>query len=236
VLGYGFVQEHYNHSLPAAIDYCQRLKMGYLGGEDSPYLAGIGAHLQELDGAGIANYRDLVERVSTRDRCEAFLVERGTGFEALIDVLGYLLRWVLPFRCPTRELVEAMPEPDPVQAAYRAESGARANLDLLERYHSRSSRQEYARTLGVPGTWLLQLVHRADISRLAYVRGRTIRHLCGGGYDTLEKIAGADLDQMERDMDAYYASIGKKLSDFKAVIPLEWMVGGARVLPRVVET
>ena len=128
------------------------------------------------------------------------------------------------------------PIPDPVQAASLARSGARSNLDLLERYHSRSSRQEYARTLGITDAWLLQLVHRADISRLAYVRGRTIRHLCGGGYDTLEKIALADLDQMERDMGAYYASIGRKPSDFKAVIPLKWMVGGARVLPRVVET
>ncbi len=63
----------------------------------------------------------------------------------------------------------------------------------------------------------------------------TVRHLCGGGYDTLEKIAGADLAEMEVKMDAYYQTLGKSLADFKAVIPLEWMIGGAKILPRVVK-
>ena len=84
-------------------------------------------------------------------------------------------------------------------------------------------------------TFILELVHRADISRLAYVRGRTIRHLCEGGYNTLDKIANADIKKMKADMTAYYATIGKSFSDFKAVIPLDWMVGGARTLPGVVE-
>jgi hypothetical protein len=87
----------------------------------------------------------------------------------------------------------------------------------------------------VAETTVLELVHRADISRLAYVRGKTIKHLCGGGYDTLGKIAAADRKKMEADMTAYYATIGKSFSDFKTVIPLDWMIGGAGVLPRVVE-
>jgi hypothetical protein len=59
--------------------------------------------------------------------------------------------------------------------------------------------------------------------------------LCGGGYNRLGKIASADLRTMEEEMDAYYRTIGKSLADFKSVIPLQWMIGGARVLPRVVE-
>jgi hypothetical protein len=81
----------------------------------------------------------------------------------------------------------------------------------------------------------MHIVHKADISRLAYVRGRTVRHLCGGGYDTLEKIAAADPGEMEERMDVYYRSLGKSLADFKSVIPLSWMVGGAQILPRVVD-
>jgi hypothetical protein len=41
--------------------------------------------------------------------------------------------------------------------------------------------------------------------------------------------------KMEADMTAYYATIGKGFSDFKTVIPLDWMIGGARTLPRLVE-
>ena len=32
-----------------------------------------------------------------------------------------------------------------------------------------------------------------------------------------------------------YRTLGKTLADFRAVIPLPWMIGGARILPRVVE-
>jgi hypothetical protein len=67
------------------------------------------------------------------------------------------------------------------------------------------------------------------------VRGETVKHLCRGGYNTLEKIANADLRQMEADMTAYYTTIGKRFSDFKAVIPLDWMIGGAKILPRVIK-
>jgi hypothetical protein len=78
-------------------------------------------------------------------------------------------------------------------------------------------------------------VHKADISRLAYVRGKTVKYLCGGGYDSLEKIATANLPEMEEKMDAYYRTLGKSLADFRSVIPLSWMIGGAKILPRVVK-
>jgi len=87
----------------------------------------------------------------------------------------------------------------------------------------------------IPPTYIMGLVHKADISRLAYVRGKTVEHLCGSGYDTLEKLANANLAEMEIKMEAYYKTLGKSLSDFKAVIPLSWMVGGAKILPRVVK-
>jgi hypothetical protein len=67
------------------------------------------------------------------------------------------------------------------------------------------------------------------------VRGKTVNHLCGGGYNTLEKIANADLEIMDKDMDAYYQTLGKNLVDFQSVILLPWIIGGAQILPRVME-
>ena len=110
-----------------------------------------------------------------------------------------------------------------------------SNLDILEYCRTRVGRAELSRVTEIPETFILDLLHKADISRLAYVRGKTVKHLCGGGYDTLEKIASADLEKMEEEMDAYYITIGKSSADFKAVIPLPWMIGGAGILPRVVE-
>jgi len=48
-----------------------------------------------------------------------------------------------------------------------------------------SSSQHYRNAIAS----VITLVHKVDISRLAYVRGKTVKHLCGGGYDSLEKIA-----------------------------------------------
>jgi len=36
-------------------------------------------------------------------------------------------------------------------------------------------------------------------------------------------------------MTAYYESIGKSFADFKTVIPLDWMIGGAKILPEIIE-
>jgi hypothetical protein len=40
---------------------------------------------------------------------------------------------------------------------------------------------------------------------------------------------------MQADMTAYYKSLGKTFADFKTVIPLDWMIGGAKVLPKIIE-
>ncbi len=40
---------------------------------------------------------------------------------------------------------------------------------------------------------------------------------------------------MEADMSAYYESLGKSFADFKTVIPLDWMMGGAKILPKIVK-
>jgi hypothetical protein len=236
VLNYDFVQEHYNHKMKEAVLHSEKIRQGYLqNGKEAFFIAKITEHFRKLDFLRISDYQDLVQRVNTRDKCEAFLRETGFGFGALIQVLNYLFRWVLPFRCPVRELVGTLADADETYMEVLKTHKIRCNLDVLENYRIKSSRVTFSKETGVTETTVLELVHRADISRLAYVRGKTIKHLCGGGYDTLGKIAAADRKKMEADMTAYYATIGKSFSDFKTVIPLDWMIGGAGVLPRVVE-
>jgi hypothetical protein len=127
---------------------------------------------------------------------------------------------------------------DATQLAYIQALKARriaTNLDLLEQGATAAKRDELAKVTGIPPALLRRLVHQADLARLAYVRGKTVRHLCGGGYDTLAKLAHADLPEMEAAMSAYYYSLEKHPKDFKAVIQLAPLVGAARRLPQVVE-
>jgi hypothetical protein len=236
VLEYGFVQEHYNHSMEEAASYSLRIRQGYLQhGKEAVFIGEITDHFSTLGDLGVSSYLDLVRQVETREKCETFLQKTGFGFEALIQTLNYLFRWVLPFKCPVKELVDAANKNDRVAVEGLKKKKIGSNLDILENCRTRASRRKLAKETGVTETWLLDLAYRADISRLAYVRGKTVKHLCGGGYDTLDKIAAADLTTMEEDMAAYYKTIGKSFSDFKAVIPLDWMIGGAKILPRVIE-
>jgi hypothetical protein len=236
VLAYAFVQEHYNHTMVQARAYAGRVRRGYLQdrGDMAAYVDRVASHLGDLEVAEVGTYSELVHSVETRELCSAFLQQSGVDFEPLVEILNYLLRWVLPFGAPLREFVDAAGEAGSGHLEALKRQGIRSNLDLLEAGRTEAGRIRLAGATEAPAASVLVLVHRADISRLAYVRGKTVKHLCGGGYDTLEKIAGADAAEMEERMAAYYRTLGKTPADFKAVIPLSWMIGGARILPRVV--
>lgn len=236
-LNYPFVQENYNHSMKEAIDYVNEIHAGYFQlRTDRTWFDSLITTFGWLRQAGIQNYLDLVQQVDSREKCEAFLKKSGLGFPELIELLGYLLRWVLPFPTPLREFFDTN---DPAQMAYFQSlktQGIANNLDLLEQGRTVQKRFHVSTRTGIPLDFLLPLVHQADLTRLAYVRAKTARHLCGGGYDTLDKLASADLQEMEAAMRRYYEALGKRFEDFRAVVPLQSFVGGARILPRIVET
>lgn len=235
-LGYQFVQEHYNHSMDEAIDYLDQIHAGYMQQrQDCAWLLGLRTNFSWLKRVRIQNYLDLVQQVDSREKCEAFLKASGFGFAELIETLNYLLRWVLPFPTPLRDFFDTN---DAMQMAYfqaLKQQHINTSLDLLEQGRTPVQRLRLAEKSAIPFDFLLRLVHQADLSRLAYVRGKTVRHLCGGGYDTLAKLASADCEAMEAAMNAYYYSLGKRPQDFKAVVQLGPLIGGAKRLPRVVE-
>jgi len=234
VLEYTFVQEYYGHNMVEAGLYSEKIRQGYLqNAYETVFIDEITEQFNNLNLLGIQNYQDLVGRVDTRSNCERFILETGFGFEPLVQVLNYLFRWVLPFRIPIKELANTMTNTSYLDIF--KSRGVRSNLDVLESFRSKTSRKIFSTETGMDETYILELTHRADISRLAYVRGKTIMHLCGGGYNTLDSLANAEITKMESDMTAYYESIGKSYADFRTVIPLGWMIGGAKILPKIVE-
>ena len=236
VLAYGFVQEHYNHTMPQAKSYSQNIQQGYLQNQNDPtFVDKIVNSLNKLENLPVETYLGLIKQVETREKCVAFLQKTDLSFDEFIQLLNYVFRWVLPFKNPVREFIDVDNDAQMAYLAILKQHKLGSNLDILEHCRTRVGRVEFSRVTEMPGAFMLSLVHRADISRLAYVRGKTVKHLCGGGYDTLDKIANADLEKMEEEMDAYYRTMGKSLADFKSVIPLAWMIGGAKILPGVVE-
>jgi hypothetical protein len=235
-LSYPFVQEHYDHTLPQARAYAAALRRGYLHNQGgmTGHIDAAADVLKDMETRWAGSHSDLLCRVGTRSECVAFLEKTGLPFDGLLRLLNYLLRWVLPFKTPLREFVDLEGEAGARLLTALAAQGIKSNLDLLEAGRTVAGRAQVSSGAGVPQAELLALVHRADISRLAYVRGKTVAHLCGGGFDTLEKLARADLPEVERRMAAYYLKLGKTAADFRSVIPLAYMIGGARTIPRVV--
>jgi hypothetical protein len=237
VLAYDFVQEHYNHRMQQAQGYAREIRRGYLQnrGDKTAYIDNMVTNFEKLEVQKIDTYSKLVDQVATREDCVAFLQQTGFDFDRLIQTLNYLLRWVLPFKSPVREFIDT----DNVENARYLEALKKqkvgSNLDILETGRTKAGRVQLSGTTGILIAFVETLMHKADISRLAYVRGKTVAHLCGGGYNTLEKIANANLPEMEEKMDAYYRTLGKSLADFRSVIPLAWVIGGAKILPRVVK-
>jgi hypothetical protein len=237
VMNYPLVREHYDHDMHQAIQYTCDIRRGYLWNEGSrlAYVDEMSHHLARLGQLGVGRYSDLLKRVGTRDSCRVFLATTHFEFETLLQVLDYLMRWVLPFEAPLRQFIDPEDQGElKLLAALKAER-ITTNLALLEAGRRPEGRAKLVKATQGGARRVTAWVHRADISRLAWVRGRTVRHLCGAGYDTLDKLAQADLDKMEQKMAAYYATLGKTLRDFAAVIPLRWMIGGARTVPKVVE-
>ena len=236
VLEFNFVQEYYTHDMIEAGIYSEKIRQGYLQNErEADFVGEITEQFKKLSSLCIRNYQDLVGRVNTKSNCEKFLQETGFSFEALILVLDFLFRWVLPFKIPVKELVDTLPHTKTTYLDILKNRGVRSNLDVLETFRSKTGRKMFSTETGIDEAYILELAHRADISRLAYVLGKTIMHLSGGGYDTLNKLENADIMKMEADMTAYYESIGKNFADFKTVIPLDWMIGGAKILPKIIE-
>jgi hypothetical protein len=236
-LAYNFVQEYYNHTMEQARSYARRIRSGYLQdqGDKTAYVDNMVANLEKLEAQNIGTYSELIHQVATRGLCIAFLERTDYSFDQLIQTLNYLFRWVLPFKTPVREYLDADREMESKHLEVLKKQKLASNLDLLEAGRTRAGREHLSSATGIPVAIVTALVHRADISRLAYVRGKTVMHLCAGGYDTLEKLAAARLAEIEQKMEAHYRMLGKSSADFRSVIPLSWMTGGAKILPRVVK-
>jgi hypothetical protein len=110
------------------------------------------------------------------------------------------------------------------------------NFDLIEQGYTRKGRLNLSALTGLSLDIVTTIIHRADIARLPYVRRKTILPVCGAGYNTLAKIAAADLEQFNADMESYFERTQNKSWDnFKSVIVLKGLVTGAQVLPGIVK-
>jgi len=235
LMAYPVVWKAYNHNMAQASVFARNLfpDKNVDAGE---YPAQILDTITHLKSAGISDWGDLLSRVTSRDDCMSFVTETNLEFKKFIDVLSYLLRWAFPFQTASRELLAHENPQEMSTYPILKQHGLMNSFDILEQGYTAEGRHALAEHTGLPKGFVTSIAHRADIARLPYVRRKTILPVCGAGYDTLAKIATADLAQMETDLEAYFQRIeGKPWKNYKSVIVLRGMVAAARALPIIIE-
>jgi hypothetical protein len=235
VMTYPVIWQAYNHTMPDAIAFYWRL-FPQKTIETGEHHAQLRDTILHFESAGISNWEDLLSRVVTRNDCMAFITTNKLEFEEFIDVLNYLLRWALPFPTASRELLDHENPQEMFHYEILKRYKIMKSFDILEHGHTLEGRRIIAEQTDLPQGFVTSLVHRADIARLPYVRRKTLLPVYGAGYDTLARIAAADLTQMESDLDAYFRRTqGKPFENYRSVIVLNGMVAAAQALPVIME-
>jgi hypothetical protein len=231
-LSYSFVRKAYPHTMQEAQVYAKRLLGDDPRQRYGAWLVFLQKTFNTLGTAGVKDYQDLINRLSSEAELEALAQKLCLPTGDIVGVLKYLLYWILPGKKYLNQLVDPKDTQKLANIAILKEHGIRFNLDILETGGSLAGRKKLTAQTGLPLEFITEMTHRADYSRMPWFHGKTINHFIGAGYPTLELLAKADPEKLTADVLRYGQSIGKNLK-----FGVEADSGGiiARVLPKVVE-
>jgi hypothetical protein len=232
ILSYDFVRKYYNHSMNQAKNYTTRLLGAYPGGIGE--YKKLNKAFKQLDSLGVKNYLEFMHHVETKEKLEKFHSEAGLSIQEIIRAIKCLFYWILPSKKYLRELIDADNQKHLKYVTTLRENGLRFTLDILEKGRTKEGRQRIAKETGIPEDFIYDLANRADFTRMPFISGKTVKHYFCGGYNSLEKLASADLDELTEDMAKYLSSIGMKLR--RSFIELESNIAIAKILPKIIES
>ncbi len=207
---YPFIRETFNFTMLELIDYTQRELGADSRGRYTEYVTKLIEILMRLNRAGVLNLQDLIERVETREQLKLFSEQNDLYAHDIVTVLKYLVYWFIPGEKLLSGLVQENPSICDAIKTLRG-LGIRTNLDLLQRGITPSGRKALVDTSGLPMTIILELLNRADFSRMPWASKATISNIIGAGYGSLTQLANADPEQLYADFFRYGKAIGKNL-------------------------
>lgn len=205
-----FIRQTLNFTLPELADYTQRMLGGDARGRYTEYAERLTGTISRLHQLGVSTILELMARVGTRGQLAHFVEGKDISAYEIIAVLKYLLYWVIP----TEKYLSGLVRGDPASSEaikILGEQGVRTNLQLLQQGITRAGRKALAESSGLSEAAILELVNRADFSRLPWASKATISNIIGAGYSSLAKLASADPEQLYADFFRYGKKIGKNL-------------------------
>jgi hypothetical protein len=207
---FSFVCNTFNFSLPALINYTQKLLGGDSRGRYTEYASKLIRIFSELHAAGIQTVLDLKERTANREQLEIFTEQSKVSSMDTVAVLKFLIYWFIPGEKYLSGLIRDDPD---INHAIKVlgELGIRTNLELLQKGNTTIGRKSLVEASGLPAGVISELVNRSDFSRMPWASKATISNIIGAGYGSLAQLAKADPEMLYADFFRYGKSIGKNL-------------------------
>jgi hypothetical protein len=192
--------------------------------------------INQIEEAGVNSLFAFLDLAATQSQVKIFREIPGVLQPSLMAWMDYLKQWWFPISATLRQVVEDdSPFLDRVLAQLKTVKIANS-LTLLEAAAEPDGRAELARQLGIDEVVLLDLVQRADVSRLPYTSGGAVKRLWAMGYRSLADIRTADPQEYEARIEAYFAAGGKGTTFDAKISNILSFLQDARHAPDVVKT
>ncbi len=186
-------------------------------------------HLGIIKKQGIHNLQELQKILKRKDRLVEFSKQSGLP-EPYLNVLRRMINGYL--RKPNR--IKDFPETSEEIMSKLEKHGIKNTHHLFERIITQEDRAQLSKQTGISNKEILRLTRLTDLSRIRWVNHTFAYVLYEAGYDTLEKVANANPDQL-------YATI-KKLNAERNFYPahiglndMKMLVESAKMLPLDIE-
>lgn len=151
----------------------------------------IPGRMRCLQDHGILNLQDLLVATKTPDKLASLSKMTGLPEEYLV-----ILKREIGSIQPKPVDLEDFPSLSADDITKLKGLGIRNTKQLFEVVKTESHRKELGIKAGIPAGRILELTRLADVSRIKWVGANFARLLVDSGYDTAEKVAGADYRQL----------------------------------------
>lgn len=230
-----FIQRHYDRPLKDFVNELPELMHRFTTIPIPGGSAWFAETIKLVQKCNIKTLFVFLDEVATRAQAEGFLGVSGIPQPNLIGMMDYLKQWWFPYPATLRQLVQ---DDDPVLLGVLAKLKAAKianSLTMLDVVAEPQGRIELARKLGIAKADLLDLVHRADVSRLPYVSGGAVKRLWVMGYRSLTDIRTADPVDYSTRIEAFFAAGGKGTPFDARMSIIQGFLADARHAPMVVQ-
>ncbi len=191
--------------------------------------------LDEIEKAGLQTVFQFINNVATRRQAEGFLQRTGISLPYLMGVLDFFKQWWFPFGAQLRQLVEDSDQHLIGPLACLKQQGYAQGFKLLDIGRTCEGRRTLSEQTGIPEEILLDLVNRADVTRIPYVSGATVKRMWAIGYDSLQKLQKTSPMEYFSRVSQYYASMQKPIPFDAKLEYIRNSLSSAQRMPVVVE-